>query len=158
MAYCLIRVSYIISNKNYTVKTCTTNDHCERFKKQKKWTLPQKLIKAQYHQSVSPERRRTNSFRVREVVVAGGRRFQDEAARYENIRRDSDKRRAGSSSSPATVARVARCDTSARRENSERMARGACGSLSARNTPMQSRRTTRSRTPSQPSDSSTGEM
>ena len=53
----------------------------------------------------------------REVIVAGGRRFQDEAARYENTRRESDRRRAGSSNSPAAVARVTRCDMTHRSGN-----------------------------------------
>ena len=45
---------------------------------------------------------------MRKAVVSGGRRFQDEAARYENARRDSDRRKAGSSNSRAAVARVVR--------------------------------------------------
>ena len=100
---------------------------------------------------------RTNSLEWNSMV-AGGRRFQDEAARYENTRRESDRRRAGSSNSHAAVARVTRCDTLARWRNIGRTARGACSSLSARKTPMQSRWATRSRTLGQPSDSRAGVM
>ena len=42
--------------------------------------------------------------------MTGGRRFQDEAARWENTRRDEDRRNAGGSSNPANVARVVRCE------------------------------------------------
>ena len=45
-----------------------------------------------------------NPLRVREAVVAGGRRFQDEAARYEKPPRGSERRNTGSSKSPAARA------------------------------------------------------
>ena len=61
-----------------------------------------------YKRYTTGDKRRANSVRVREAVVAGGRWFQVEAARYENARRDSDRRKAGSSNSPAAVARVVR--------------------------------------------------
>ena len=80
-------------------------------------------------------------------MTAGGRRFQDEAARYENARRDAERRKPGGSSIPARVDRVSRCETVARATNNERIASGVRGSCSALKTRRQSRRLTSSSTP-----------
>ena len=105
---------------------------------EKKFTVKSNRLKKHYSS------RRMNSARVREPVTAGGRRFQDEAARYENARRDMDRRQPGGCNMPACVARVVRCDTVARATNNERIASGVCGSLSAPKTRTQSRHLTRS--------------